>query len=234
MRRHPTAPVNVARISVATSGTDFTAPEADFAALIRAAGFCPGRSHLSRESCRSWDGVWSARSAYATTDMIREFAWRPVRSALRRQCGSPVRTMTFPFVITGRPVTRNYRNFLHRAVRQLIRKLYKAYQLTGMFHNARWANFYPVLAVFNEPPLDFFARPRMTSFHFSPWNRTSCMSLRGARCPLPVWSGSVARFGPIQLGIHHQPQRPYRWRSSTLACREIPLRRRHPRVAPSA
>jgi hypothetical protein len=26
MRRHPTAPVNVARISVATSGTDFTAP----------------------------------------------------------------------------------------------------------------------------------------------------------------------------------------------------------------
>ena len=37
MRRHPTAPVNVARISVATSGTDFTAPEADFAALIPAA-----------------------------------------------------------------------------------------------------------------------------------------------------------------------------------------------------
>jgi hypothetical protein len=27
MRRHPTAPVNVARISVTTSGTDFTAPE---------------------------------------------------------------------------------------------------------------------------------------------------------------------------------------------------------------
>jgi hypothetical protein len=45
MRRYPTAPVNVARISVATSGIDFTAPEADFAALIRAAGFCPGRSH---------------------------------------------------------------------------------------------------------------------------------------------------------------------------------------------
>src|SRR5258707_14988180 len=42
MRRHPTAPVNVARISVATSGTDFTAPEADFAALIRAASrTCP-------------------------------------------------------------------------------------------------------------------------------------------------------------------------------------------------
>jgi hypothetical protein len=37
MRQHPTAPVNVARISIATSGTDFTAPEADFAALIRAA-----------------------------------------------------------------------------------------------------------------------------------------------------------------------------------------------------
>src|SRR5258707_7515215 len=30
MRRHPTAPVNVARISVATSRADFTAPEADF------------------------------------------------------------------------------------------------------------------------------------------------------------------------------------------------------------
>jgi hypothetical protein len=28
MRRHPTAPVNVARISVATSGIDFTAPQA--------------------------------------------------------------------------------------------------------------------------------------------------------------------------------------------------------------
>ncbi len=48
MRRHPTAPANVVRISVATSGTDFTAPEANFGALIRAAGFCPGRSHLSR------------------------------------------------------------------------------------------------------------------------------------------------------------------------------------------
>jgi hypothetical protein len=37
MRLHPPAPANVARISVATSGTDFTAREADFAALIRAA-----------------------------------------------------------------------------------------------------------------------------------------------------------------------------------------------------
>jgi hypothetical protein len=46
MQRHPTAPVNVAKISVATFGTDFIAPEADFAALIRAAGFCPGRSHF--------------------------------------------------------------------------------------------------------------------------------------------------------------------------------------------
>jgi hypothetical protein len=53
MRRHPTAPVNVSGISVTTFGTDFTAPEADFGALIRAAGFCPGRSHLSRGSCRS-------------------------------------------------------------------------------------------------------------------------------------------------------------------------------------
>src|SRR5439155_1639559 len=41
-RAHPTDPVNVARISVATSGTNFTASEADFAALIRAAGFCLG------------------------------------------------------------------------------------------------------------------------------------------------------------------------------------------------
>src|ERR1700730_11154861 len=36
MRPHPTAPVNVARISVTTSVTDFTAPEADFAALLLA------------------------------------------------------------------------------------------------------------------------------------------------------------------------------------------------------
>ena len=39
MRRHPTAQVNVARISVATSGTDFTAYETDFAALIRATAY---------------------------------------------------------------------------------------------------------------------------------------------------------------------------------------------------
>jgi hypothetical protein len=36
---HPTAPVNVVGISVAASGTDFTVPEADFAALIQAVGF---------------------------------------------------------------------------------------------------------------------------------------------------------------------------------------------------
>jgi len=30
MRRHPTAPVNVAGISVATSGTDFTAPDGTY------------------------------------------------------------------------------------------------------------------------------------------------------------------------------------------------------------
>jgi hypothetical protein len=47
MRRHPTAPVNVARISVATSGTDFTAPEGDFTALIRPTGICPGRSQVA-------------------------------------------------------------------------------------------------------------------------------------------------------------------------------------------
>src|SRR3981081_2475157 len=56
MRRHPTVPVNVARISVATSGTDFTESEADF----QAADFCPEGSHLSRGSCRSWDSAWSA------------------------------------------------------------------------------------------------------------------------------------------------------------------------------
>ena len=48
MRRHPMAPVNVAGISVATSGTDYIAPAADFAALMRAAGCRPGRSHLSQ------------------------------------------------------------------------------------------------------------------------------------------------------------------------------------------
>lgn len=36
---HPTAPDNVDGISVAASGTDFTAPEADFATLIQAVGF---------------------------------------------------------------------------------------------------------------------------------------------------------------------------------------------------
>jgi hypothetical protein len=61
MRRRPTAPVNVARISVATSATDFTAPEAYFAALIRAAGFCPGEIILSRGNCGSQDSAWSAR-----------------------------------------------------------------------------------------------------------------------------------------------------------------------------
>jgi len=35
MRRHPTVSIRVARISVAISGIDFTAPEVDFAALIR-------------------------------------------------------------------------------------------------------------------------------------------------------------------------------------------------------
>ena len=37
MRRHPLAPAHVVRISVATSRTDFTARDADFAALIRTA-----------------------------------------------------------------------------------------------------------------------------------------------------------------------------------------------------
>jgi hypothetical protein len=46
MRRHPTAPVNVARINVATSGTDFTAPEADFVALIRQSDYPLPRNSL--------------------------------------------------------------------------------------------------------------------------------------------------------------------------------------------
>ncbi len=56
MRRHPTAPVNVARISVATSTTDFTVPEADFAVLIRAAGFCRSQSaHRRQQAPASFD-----------------------------------------------------------------------------------------------------------------------------------------------------------------------------------
>ena len=65
MRRHPTAPVNVARISVATSGTDFTAPKADFAALIRAAGFSWEITFVTW-SCRSWDSAWSAPGTFET------------------------------------------------------------------------------------------------------------------------------------------------------------------------
>ena len=42
MRRHPTAPVNVARISVATSGADFTAPEAVFRSAHPGCGLRPG------------------------------------------------------------------------------------------------------------------------------------------------------------------------------------------------
>src|SRR6266481_7259109 len=55
MRRHPIAPVNVVRISVATSGTDFTAYEADFSALIRAAeveGFGRGGGTARNDRCR--------------------------------------------------------------------------------------------------------------------------------------------------------------------------------------
>ena len=49
MRRHQTAPVPaLPGISVAISGTDFTAIEADFAALILAAGFAP-KDHFVAE-----------------------------------------------------------------------------------------------------------------------------------------------------------------------------------------
>ena len=61
MQRNTTAPVNVAWISVATSGTDFTAPKTDFAALIRAAGLLLGDhichvelQELGRRLVRSW------------------------------------------------------------------------------------------------------------------------------------------------------------------------------------
>jgi hypothetical protein len=42
MRRYPAVPVNAAKISVATSGIDFT----EFEAALQAAGFCPGRSFV--------------------------------------------------------------------------------------------------------------------------------------------------------------------------------------------
>ena len=70
MPQLPTAPVNVARISVATSGTDFTAPEADFAALIQAAGFCPGRS--------SWDSAWSALGTFEKCQPVSKMSGYPV------------------------------------------------------------------------------------------------------------------------------------------------------------
>jgi hypothetical protein len=81
--------------------------------------------------------------------VCREFGRRQVRSVLRPQCGSPVRTMTFPFVITGRPVLKfgnpsaeNYRKrsascssstykqiAQMESVHRLISKSEKAYQL---------------------------------------------------------------------------------------------------------
>jgi hypothetical protein len=54
MRRHPPAPANVARISVATSGTDFTALNA---ISQRSSGLSVRRDHItraSRTSCRAF------------------------------------------------------------------------------------------------------------------------------------------------------------------------------------
>jgi hypothetical protein len=73
MRRYPTAPVpTLPRISVARSGTDFTAIEADFAALIQAAGFALGDQpcHVAAAGLiRSWQsdvsGLMSTRAAAA-------------------------------------------------------------------------------------------------------------------------------------------------------------------------
>jgi hypothetical protein len=96
MRRHPTAPVNVTRISGATSGTDFTAPEPDFVALIRAARFCPGSSHLSRGNCRSWNGAWSAPGGAKRP--FPKFQWPSIDRSARQGCDpvQPFRTMKPP------------------------------------------------------------------------------------------------------------------------------------------
>src|SRR6266508_1504260 len=53
MRRHPTAPANVAG-SVATFGTDFTAPEAEFVTLVPVCWLLCGRS------CSRYDRGWPA------------------------------------------------------------------------------------------------------------------------------------------------------------------------------
>jgi hypothetical protein len=53
MRPHRTAPV-VVRISVATSGTEFTAPEADFAPLMRGCWLLS----WNITCVRSWNSAW--------------------------------------------------------------------------------------------------------------------------------------------------------------------------------
>ena len=60
MRRHPTAPVNVAGISVATSGTDFTAPEriserssGRLASVVAVSTACARLAYMYRQPTRS-------------------------------------------------------------------------------------------------------------------------------------------------------------------------------------
>ena len=84
MRWHPTAPVNSVRTSVATSGSDFIAPETDFAALIRAAGFCPRRSHLSWAFLRH-PALYRERTIYDGCAVWRsEQNFRPTTSGIER------------------------------------------------------------------------------------------------------------------------------------------------------
>jgi hypothetical protein len=58
MQRHPKALVNVAGISVANPRL-ILPPEVEFAAHIRAAGFCPGRSHFPW-GLPGWGSAWLA------------------------------------------------------------------------------------------------------------------------------------------------------------------------------
>src|SRR5258705_13837709 len=58
-----TAPVNVARISVATSGAGFTASEAVFRSVQPGCGLTPGDRFCHLGAGRSRDSAWSAPGA---------------------------------------------------------------------------------------------------------------------------------------------------------------------------
>src|ERR1700737_3873965 len=76
MRRHPPAPANVARISVATSGTDFTALNA---ISQRSSGLSVRRDHITRaartRSAFSWFESYQAASA-SLYDQVWMTGWR--------------------------------------------------------------------------------------------------------------------------------------------------------------